>query len=184
MTTTQAAPTRSVNQRALRSYLLDHLTGGDTAIRVLQDFVQLPAHRPVSELAAQLLPEIEADREVLRQLLRDAGGSTNPLRRMLAWLGGKLSGLKFWRRVSKQLGPFEGIEVLSLGILGKRALWRTLRKLQSDAALYPGNDFQSLIARAEGQYERVEQERVQMIDQAFLKSVPLGTTSSASPLRN
>ncbi|WP_425400157.1 hypothetical protein [Aeoliella sp.] len=168
MMTTRSAATCNVQNQLLRTYLLDHLTGGDTALQVLRDFEQQEARRTNSELAQRLLPEIEHDREVLRRLLQEVGGTTNAFRRFISWLSGKMSGLKFWWRLSKELGPFEGLEVLSLGILGKRALWRTLQRLQSDAGVFPNQDFDSLIQRAESQYTLVENGRMQAVPHTFL----------------
>ena len=47
------------------------------------------------------------------------------------------------------------LETLSLGILGKRALWRVLRQIPANLNL----DFDGLIQRAEDQFERVERMR-------------------------
>ncbi|TWT88353.1 hypothetical protein Mal64_18330 [Pseudobythopirellula maris] len=168
MATAQPAVAQSVNMSALRAYLLDHLAGGESAIRTLEDFRRHEGRCAVSQLAERLVSDIQADRDVLRRLLREAGGSNNPLRRLFSWLGAKLGGLKFWRRFSGELGPFEGAEILSLGILGKRALWVALRQLQAEAGLFPDEDFGALISKAEEQYQIVEDKRIEMIRQAFL----------------
>jgi hypothetical protein len=55
---------------------------------------------------------------------------------------------------------FEALEFLTLGILGKEALWRALKSAAPSESRLRGYDFNSLAVRAHTQYEKVEQQRL------------------------
>jgi hypothetical protein len=58
------------------------------------------------------------------------------------------------------LGTFEALEFLLLGIQGKWALWRAMAVLASFDSRLQGIDFADLLARAEDQRQRVEEQRL------------------------
>lgn len=58
------------------------------------------------------------------------------------------------------LGRFEDLEILALGILGKRSLWRALAA--ANVPEFKAVAFGRLEARAEEQYARVEARRLEL----------------------
>jgi hypothetical protein len=59
------------------------------------------------------------------------------------------------------------LEFRSLGILGKRALWRALASVASDIPKLEAINFIYLIERAEAQYAATEAMRLQLAELAF-----------------
>ena len=81
----------------------------------------------------------------------------------------KLTGLP--DALHPELGTFEALETLALGILGKLALWRALAVVAATDARLRGIDFDSLAARAQAQHARVEERRIEAALTAF-KAAP------------
>jgi hypothetical protein len=115
-------------------------------------------------LAAQLIEEIESDRQVADALARRLDDGSSLLKDATGWLGAKIGRLKLGRAAGT-LGTFQALEALALGILGKLALWDALAAV-SDARL-AGVDFQALAERARGQHRRVEHERLRLAQTAL-----------------
>jgi hypothetical protein len=116
---------------------------------------------PLGRFAAELLPLVEEDRQVLIELAEELGTESNPLKEAGAWLGEKASRVKFRHGADDGLGTLMALETLALGILGKRALWKALQNSSGDDRRLQGVDFDRLIARAESQHEMTEERRLQ-----------------------
>jgi hypothetical protein len=61
----------------------------------------------------------------------------------------------------------QAVEAIALGITGKKLLWRSLGAIGSSFSALQGMDFVALEKRAQGQFERVEDLRLQMAREAF-----------------
>lgn len=159
---------QEVDCGALATYLRDHLAGGDTAIETLRslDSNNLPA--PLAEVMERVVPEIEDDKRTLERMIHSLDVRQTWWRRFGAWFAAKASSWKFWHRVSGDLGHLEVLEILSIGILGKRAMWRVLANLQNTTGQFGSVDFHDLIVRAERQYDAVEHARMRTASGAFL----------------
>jgi hypothetical protein len=144
----------------LKTYLQDHLAGALHAIELLKAMRDHFAGEPMGTFASQILAEVEADRDVLAKLAEDAGGSAGGVKEWGAWLAEKVSRLKLKHGSADGLGTFEALEFLVLGIHGKWALWRALAVIASFDLRLRGIDFAELIARAENQHQRVEEQRL------------------------
>ena len=117
----------------LDGYLNDHLAGAAAAIRLAE---RCRAREPQSELGRvlqALLIEIEEDRDVLQRVIKALGGSANPVKRASAVGMERLGSLRMSLPVlgpgSGEAARLEEFEVLSLGIQGKRMLWKILGTL-------------------------------------------------------
>lgn len=159
---------QEVDCRALATYLRDHLAGGDTAVGTLRALENTDIPAPLAEVIEWVVPEIEEDKRMLERMIHSLDVKQTWWRSVGAWIASKASSWKFWHRVSGDLGHLEVLEVLSIGILGKRALWRVLANLQSATGQFAGTDFQDLISRAERQYDAVEHARMRTASGAFL----------------
>jgi hypothetical protein len=151
----------------LSTYLHDHLAGAEQAIDLVRFMRDQHVGEELGQFAAGVLVEIEADREVLRQIADRAGAGSSTLKELTAWFGEKVSRLKLRHDAGDGLGIFEALEFLSLGIHGKLALWRVLGMLATTDARLQGVDFKQLAARAETQHARVEKRRLQIAHGIF-----------------
>lgn len=144
---------------SLAVYLQDHLAGSAAAVEILRGLRDEHEGQPLGRFASDILSEVERDRAVLETIIERVGGGTSPLKETTAWLSAKLSRFKLGRELSDELGVLEALEVVALGILGKRALWDALSAIGADARLR-GLDLSHLIERAVSQHDRVEKERL------------------------
>lgn len=151
----------------LRTYINDHLAGSAYAIDLVEFLRDNYEGQELGQFAAWLLVEIEADRDVLKELAERVGGGSSRVKELTAWLGEKVSRLKLGHGANDGLGLFEALEFLELGIHGKLELWRVL------AAVAPANpqlsavDFEHLADRAERQRADVESKRLQVAHFVF-----------------
>jgi hypothetical protein len=161
-------------EKATGVYLNDHLAGatlGADLARRLRDWTVDSVHAAtMRELAA----EIEEDKETLVAIMGRLDVAPNPVKQATTWLGEKLSRVKLSGLGSgdEPTGLFLALETLGLGIEGKACLWRILRALSEH---HPGLDPQQLdglIARAESQRRRLEEERRAAGAQALLEDSP------------
>jgi hypothetical protein len=155
----------------LTTYVHDHLAGARAAVNLLEVLRDQHTGQPLGRFAAGLLVEVEADREVLRGLAERVGAGASGLKEAAAWLGEKVSRVKLRRRSAGDLGIFEALEALGLGILGKLALWRALAVVAEGDGRLRGTDFHHLAARAQAQHTQVEQRRLEAAPMA-LRAAP------------
>jgi hypothetical protein len=155
----------------LTTYLHDHLAGSNFAFEVLNDLCDQHAGEELADFAAILLREVEADRQALQSIIERAGGETSVLKEATAWAAEKVGRFKLRGSVAGEVGTFETLEALALGILGKLKLWRALAAIAANDARLAGVDFDSLAARAEAQHAQVEARRLKLAHTA-LKAAP------------
>lgn len=155
----------------LERYLNDHLAGSVAAV----DTIELLADRSENEddrkFYTNLLAKVEKDREVLGNLLKKAGQDRSGFLEAAGELTAKASRLKLrWEGLSTgSLGLLEAIEMLALGIEGKRRLWLLLGGIASSIPEWEGTDFKALEADAKAQGEAVEQRRILAGKAAFIQ---------------
>jgi hypothetical protein len=155
----------------LATYLHDHLAGSNFAIELLKNLRDQHAGEPLGQFAAVLRIEIEEERKVLQRIIEQVGTEPPALKEATAWVLEKLSRFKLRHTGSEELGTFEALEILGLGILGRVALWRALSVIAPTDTRVRGPDFDALAARAQGQHARVEERRLQVAVTA-LRSAP------------
>jgi hypothetical protein len=80
----------------------------------------------------------------------------------LGWIAERLSRIKLKHDDPTGIGAFEAFETISLGILGKRALWEALQVHTNADSRVAGPDYPALIARANQQFERANQYRLKL----------------------
>ncbi len=152
---------------ALTTYLQDHLAGALHAIELLKGMREHFTGKPLGRFAAEMLAEVEADREVLARLAERAGGGSGGMKEWGAWLAEKVSRLKLKHGSADGLGTFEALEFLAIGIHGKWALWRAMAKVAPSDTRLHGFDFDKLIDRAENQHQKVEERRLACAEFVF-----------------
>jgi hypothetical protein len=145
----------------LAIYLHDHLAGAALAIDLLKSMQRNHAGEPLGQFAKSLLADIEADRDVLRELTGRVGVGSSAFKQLTAWLSEKVSRVKLGGQSPNDFGTFEALEFLQLGIHGKWALWQTLAVVAVTDERLRGTDFLRLATRAATQESQVEQLRLQ-----------------------
>ncbi len=155
----------------LATYLHDHLAGSNFATELLKNLQDQHAGKPLGQFAATLLIELEEERQILQGIIDRVGAEPSTLKEATAWVGEKVARIKLRRASSAELGTFEALEALSLGILGRAALWRALSVISPTDVRVRGVDFDALIAGAHAQHAQVEERRLQ-IAVAALGPVP------------
>jgi len=139
----------------LTTYLNDHLAASVGAIELLDHLIASAETEELTTFLKALRAEIAADQAVLKSLLQKAGGSESAVRKAGAWMLEKLSRAKLSGE-EEGLGLMQALEGLSLGILGKRALWRTLSAAAEAIPAAQEFDFPQLEKRAEEQFAQVQ----------------------------
>jgi hypothetical protein len=156
---------------SLQTYLCDHTAGAQHAIELFETLKHLHARTSLGQYSAELLQQLREDLTVLERLAASTGATGFQLKELAGWVGDKLSRLKL-APVKTAFHTFEALEFLSLGILGKRALWRTLKSVSSCYPELEAVDLDQLLERAEAQYEATEKMRLQMAVRAFAVDLP------------
>lgn len=157
-----STPETPIMNDRLERYLNDHLAGSHSAIAVIQDLAERqedPRHRIFFE---QLKEDVEEDQKVLTSLLERGGMKERGVQKAAGKVTAQASRLKLkWEGMEPgELGTFEALEMLALGIQGKRVLWIMLNEIASLFPEWAGIDFRSLESRAREQREAVEKRRI------------------------
>ncbi len=153
-------PPNTVNT-ALHTYLNDHLSGSSAALQLLDHLIDSATADDERSFFARLRADVDADRDTLERVLAESGGQASQLRTaggaLMEWIG-RLK-LTFDDLSHQQLSHLEALEMLALGLQGKRSLWRALA-VANPPGLH-GHDFASLERRAEDQHQHVEARRLE-----------------------
>ena len=152
---------------SLATYLNNHLAGSVVGLTLLEHIEHANAGAPSERIIADLKAEIADDRKALEGLIARLGIAKSHPRQAAGWLAEKMTELKM--KVDDPGGgalhQLESLEALSLGIEGKRLLWRSLHAVaESELA---GPDYEELERRAADQRDRVETLRLDAARAAF-----------------
>lgn len=153
----------SESHARLATYLNDHLSGATAAIELLGHLTKAYAGQEIAWFAEELQEQVNEDVRTLERYMADLGIARSPVRAAAAWVAEKFARLKL-RIDDPSMHGFhllESLEVLSLGIEGKRLLWLSLSSAATGSPALAKLDFAALIARAEAQRADVERRRVE-----------------------
>jgi hypothetical protein len=161
--------TAGVATRLLAIYLNDHLAGSTAALELARRARSANRGTRFEAAFARLAEEIEEDRDALLDVMRRLGVPRDPVKEAAGWLAEKAGRLKLNGRLTgySPLSRVVELEILALGVEGKRALWRALRELAAGDARLAGVDLATLLKRAERQRRTVEQQRLRAVAIAF-----------------
>jgi hypothetical protein len=146
-------------ENLLPIYLNDHLAGATAGAELARRVAGSNQGNEDYRLAlSRLAREIEEDREALRAIMRHLGAGTDRAKQLLAWITEKAGRLKLNGHLLSYspLSRLEELEMLALGVTGKRALWLSLLALASDDARLSTQQLQTLIGRAQEQLDTIE----------------------------
>jgi hypothetical protein len=144
----------------LATYLNDHLAGSMVGVELARRAASENADTPLGDFLSGLAQEIEEDRAALRELMDSVEVSPDRKKLAVAWAGEKAGRLKPNAQLVgySPLSPLIELEMLSLGIEGKRMLWVALQTVAGEYGL-PADRLAELVARARRQRDRVERQR-------------------------
>jgi len=150
-------------------YLNDHLAGSIGALEMLGDLIETHEGKPLEQFLRALRDDIEADQRELKQIMEQLGIDESGTRKAGAWVAEKVlrAKLRVGDSGEANLALLQSLESLSLGIAGKRSLWRTLDVVLGSGASLRGVDFAFLEKRAATQFGRVEAQRLEIARQIF-----------------
>jgi hypothetical protein len=141
----------------LNIYLNDHLAGSTAGVELARRLRGSNAEDPeFGPVLAELCAEIEADRETLKAVMERLGvgqGRFKPLAAVLAERLGRLK-LNGQLRGYSPLSRLDELELLQVGVTGKRRLWRALEHTHADDL--SSFELGALAERATSQLRRLE----------------------------
>ena len=156
----------------LVTYLKDHLAGAQVAIQLLESMRNQNDDQEFRQFASVLLPEIQADDQILRHIAEKIGSGPRGIKQVGGWLLEKAARLKLGHTGSRSFELFQSMELLALGVQGKLSLWKALRAALGQDARLRGYDFDSLIVRAQEQYDKVESQRLKLAQSVLSPAAP------------
>jgi hypothetical protein len=148
-------------------YLQDHLAGAMFGIELVQALEHDKEGTELGRLAGTWKSEIQADQEVLKEIVERAEAAPGTVKEVISWISEKAARLKLRRQTNSELGTFETLETLALGILGKKKLWQTLNTVAQSDPRFANIDFDALERRAEEQHASVERFRINFVAAVF-----------------
>lgn len=154
----------------LQRYLNDHLGGSAGAVDLIRSLAERGGESIDRLFFEELESKVEHDREQLKELIARLGGSSSDLLEAAGNLTAKAGKLKLeWEGFEPgSLGMMEALEILSLGIEGKRLLWVLLAKLAPSIPEWREIDFAWLEREAAEQRDAVEERRLKAGLEALL----------------
>ena len=157
----------------IATYLNDHLAGSVVAIELIETLESTHAGTPLENFFSELRADVIADRKELESLMDGLHIQRSKTRRASAWFTEKFTELKL--RLDDPgkgaLRLLESVEVLALGIEGKKLLWRALAAASEQSVLLRVLDYQHLIKRAEEQRRNLEAVRIEAAKKALIPDV-------------
>jgi len=141
----------------LAIYLNDHLAGATAGVELARRLRASNEDDPeFGPALAEVCAEIEADRETLKAVMDRLGVGQSKLKPLAAVLGERLGRLKLngQLRGYSPLSRLDELELLQIGVVGKRRLWRALEHTHADDL--PDFDLGALAERATEQSRRLE----------------------------
>jgi hypothetical protein len=141
----------------LAIYLNDHLAGATLGVELARRLRGSNEDDPeFGPVLAEVCAEIEADRESLKAVMDQLEVSQSKLKPLAAVLGERLGRLKLNGRLwgYSPLSRLDELELLQIGVVGKRRLWQALE--HTHAGDLPGFELGALTERATEQLRRLE----------------------------
>lgn len=150
-------------------YLNDHLAGSVGALELLDRLIRTYEDRSIVGFCREMKSEVEADQQVLRDVMTALDIEESSLRKASAWVAEKFSRAKLAMdgNESGEIGLVEALEGLVLGIKGKEGLWSALAAIQATWPPLKSLDFSRLKQRAIEQGMRVDAMRLKAATEAF-----------------
>jgi hypothetical protein len=153
----------------LAIYLNDHFAGATVGMELARRAAANNRGNPYGDVLAEIAKEIERDRESLADVMDRLSVGRDRLKVAASWVGEKATRLKPNDKLLgySALSRLEELELLSLGVEGKLALWQVLRRTHGADSRLRGIDLDELIERARAQRRRLERQRRRAAEEAL-----------------
>jgi hypothetical protein len=150
-------------------YVEDHLALSLGGVRLARRALASNRGSPYAEPLERLLPELQEDRELVRDVLRALGGSPSGLKEAAVMLGELAGRLKLNGRLLSYspLSRLWELEALAAGSESRRGLWSALARVQRREPRLQGFDLEALEARARRHRDELERLRLRAAEEAF-----------------
>ena len=138
-------------------YLNDHLAGATLGVELARRLRASNEDEPeFGPALAEICAEIEADSETLKAVMEELGVDRGRFKPLAAVLAERLGRLKLNGRLwgYSPLSRLDELEMLQIGVAGKRRLWRALE--HTHAGELQDFDLSALAERATEQLRRLE----------------------------
>jgi hypothetical protein len=158
-----------MSKEDLPIYLNDHLAGSVGALELLDRLIKTYRGKDLERFFKDLRDEVNADQDALQGLIEKLGHQESVVRKAGAWVAEKVSLAKIRLSDSEkgQMGLLHALEVLVLGITGKRGLWTALAAAADTVPRLEEMDYARLEKRAAEQCARVEAKRLEVAREVF-----------------
>ena len=150
-------------------YLNDHLAGSTNGRELVRRAASNNRGNEYGAVLSELSSEIDEDRATLLALMRNLNVEVNHAKVIGGWVAEKAGRLKLngSLRSYSPLSRVVELEALMLGVDGKRNLWVALDALSSGEPVLSAAGLPDLIARADRQLARLEEQRRRAIVEAL-----------------
>lgn len=147
----------------LARYLHDHLAGSSGALLLIQELADNHEVPEARAFFSDLKRKVEADRALLEDLLEKIGKDRGTFFKVAGDVAARVGGIKLlWEGVEPgKLGMFEALEMLELGVQGKRLLWLALQEITAWFPEWQEYDFAGLELEAIEQRDGIEVWRIE-----------------------
>ncbi|MGH9280916.1 MAG: hypothetical protein ACRD12_22855 [Acidimicrobiales bacterium] len=148
--------------KTLATYLNDHLAGSVAGRDLARKLANHHAGTTIGPQLSELAADIETDQITLADLMDRLGVPKDVFKQAGSWTVEKLGRLRFVPQLtgSPALSLFMELEMLSMGVHGKRSLWQALREVATVHPALADVDLDTLVKRAEDQLDRLERLRL------------------------
>lgn len=159
----------------LERYLNDHLAGSCAAVVLLTDLATRQDTDSGRDFFLNLKASVEEDQVLLRELIEKAGMKESKALQVAGAITAKAGRLKLlWEGLDPgELGMFEALEMLAIGIHGKRLLWVMLGEIAPQIPGWRDVNFPALDQAAVRQRDAVEVRRVEAGRESFSADLAL-----------
>ncbi|QFU92283.1 hypothetical protein [Amycolatopsis sp. YIM 10] len=153
----------------LGTYINDHLAGATGGVDLIRRLAAAERQTDYGPELRRLAAEIAEDHRSLLEIMERLQVRPARHKAALAWAGEKLARLKFNGRLFTRspLSRVVELEAMRLGVEGKAAGWRTLRRRAVGDSRLDVTELDRLLERANEQSETLEQLRVRAVTEAF-----------------
>lgn len=159
----------------LAVYLNHHYAGSVAALAWIDDLLASGSEQDPALGLGPLRTAIEADQQTLAGLIGRIDATTGSLPPASATVAERLSRPKPLPGGDLKTGPcgsLEALELLELGIEGKRLMWRLLQSVWDESHDAAGCNFAKLAEQAQQQRDEVERLRLGVAHRIFLPEGP------------
>ncbi len=159
------------NTDLLGIYLNDHLAGATLGTDRARSLAESEAERDpaLADAVRPIADEIAEDRADLLRIMRSLEVPVRRYKIVAGRVAERVGRFKANGRVARRspLAPMLELELLRVGVEGKAAAWRTLRRLaDAEDRLDPAH-LDGLLLRADRQLETLEQLRLRQVGETF-----------------